>query len=105
MLLRLGLLEIVPGATLDDLDAVISEAVQKLEERELLRLAVIQGDEDGPESGLEAGLLVKELDDLGGLGAPLELHHEPQAVPIRLVTDVGEGVDPPLPGEAPRSAG
>ena len=61
---------------------------------------MIQRDEDGPERGLEAGLLVEELDDLGGLGSPLELHHEPQAVPIRLVTDVGQVVDPPLPGEA-----
>ena len=78
------------GAAPDDLDAVIPETLEKLDESELFRLAVVQRDHDGPKRALEAGLLEQQLDDLPRLGTPFQLQYEPEPVPVRLVTDVGE---------------
>ena len=75
---------------LDDLDAVIPETLEKLHQSELLRLTVVQRDNDGPERALEAGLLEQQLDDRARLGTPLQLQDEPEPVAVRFVTDVGE---------------
>ena len=90
MLLGLRFLQIMLGATLDDLDTVIPETLEELNQGELLRLAMIQRDHDGSERALKAGLLQQQLDDLAGLGALFQLQHQPEPVPVRLVPDLGQ---------------
>ncbi len=88
-----GLVEQEGGAAADDVDAVVDEGVDGLVERELLGLAVVDGQEDHGEALLHLGVLVELVEDDFVLGAALELDDDAHAVAVALVADVGDVVD------------
>ena len=57
-------------------------------------LAVDDGEVDDAEGGLKRRVLVEEVQDNLGRGASLQVDDDPHAVPVRLVADVGDALDP-----------
>ncbi len=88
-----GLAEKEGGAAADDVDAVIDEGVDRVVEREFLRLAVEDGQEDHREGLLHLGVFVELVEDDFMLRAALELDDDAHAVAVGLVADVGDVVD------------
>ncbi len=68
-------------------------------EREDLRLAVVDGEEDHGEALLHGGVLEELVEDDLVLGAALELDDDAHAVAVGLVADVGDVVDDLFVGE------
>ena len=89
-----GLVEEEGGAAADDVDAVVDEGVDGLVERELLGLAVVDGQEDHGEALLHLGVLVELVEDDLVLGAALEVDDDAHAVAVGLVAESsGDVVD------------
>lgn len=84
-LLRLPELKEAPAA--HHLLAVVQVVAHQVQEGEDLGLPVHDGEEVHREGGLEGGVLVELVQDHLGVGAPLELNGDPQALPVGLVPE------------------
>jgi hypothetical protein len=82
-----GLAQQELGATADDFDAVIDEALDAIDEAELARLPVDDRQHDDPEADLQLRVLVQIIQDHLRLLAPLELEDDAHAVAVALVAD------------------
>ena len=91
MLAVAGLGEEEGGAAADDLDAVVEEGADGLVEGELLRLSVVDGEEDHREGFLHLGVLVELVEDDLVLGAALEADDDAHAVAVGLVAELVAG--------------
>ena len=90
-----GLGEEVCGAAADDVLAMIEEGADGVVERELLGLAVVDGEENHGEGFLHLGVFVELVEDDLVLGAALEADVDAHAVTVGLVAkfvagDVGD---------------
>ena len=95
----LGAREVVAGAPDHDLPPEVDEVVEHLPERDDLRPPPDEGQHVHAERRLHRGVLVELVeDDLRDLPLP-QLQHHPDAVPVRLVADLGEAVELPLARE------
>ncbi len=88
-----GLAEEEGGAAADDVDAVVEEGADGVVERKLLRLAVVDGEEDHGEAFLHLGVLEELVEDDLVLGAALEFDDDAHAVAVGLIADVGDFFD------------
>ena len=86
-----GLGEEEGGAAADDLRAVVEEGADGGVERELLGLAVVDGQEDHAEGLLHLGVLVELVEDDLVLGAALEADDDAHAVAVGLVAEFVAG--------------
>ncbi len=86
-----ALLEEEGGAAADDVLAVIEEGADGVVERELLGLAVVDGQEDHGEGLLHLGVLVELVEDDLGLGSALEADVDAHAVAVGLVAELVAG--------------
>src|SRR4051812_18297880 len=87
------------SASAHDLDAVVEEVANSVVERENLRLAVVDGEEDHGEALLHGGVLEELVEDNLLLGTTLELDDDAHAVAVALVANVGDVVDDLFVGE------
>ncbi len=79
------------GAAADDVLAVIEEGADGAVERELLGLAVMDGQEDHGEGLLHLGVLVELVEDDLGLRAAFERDEDAHAVAVGFVAELGAG--------------
>ena len=99
MPLRFGLLQPETRTTLNHLHPVVQVELEDLLEVQLPGLSVVQRQHDGPEGGLKVGPLVQNPEHLPRIRSALELHHQAEPVPIRLVPQVGDLVGAALAGQ------
>ena len=76
------------GAAADHILAVVEEGAEGVVERELLGLAVVDGQEDHGEAFLHLGVLVELVEDDLGLGAALEADVDAHAVAVGFVAEL-----------------
>ena len=96
---RLRLPQLELGAPADDVAAEVDEVLEQLDERQDARPAGDDGQHDDGEGGLQRGVLVEIVEhDLRHFTA-LELDHDPHAVAVGLVAQIGDALDHLLPGE------
>ena len=86
-----GLGEKEGGAAADDVLTVVEEGADGLIERELLGLAVVDGQEDHGEGLLHLGVLVELVEDDLVLGPALEADDDAHAVAVGLVAELVAG--------------
>ncbi len=86
-----GLGEEEGGAAADDVDAVVEEGADGVVERELLGLAVVDGQEDHGEGFLHLGVFVELVEDDLVLGAALEADDDAHAVAVGLIAELVAG--------------
>ena len=77
-----------------DFFAVEDELLDEFLEVQELRLAPDDGQQDDPEGDLHLGVLEELVQDHLGHGIPLELDDDPHSLPVRLVPQVGDPLDP-----------
>jgi hypothetical protein len=94
---RLGLGQIVGGAARHHFASELDEVLQRVPEREQQGPPRHQRQHVHPEGGLERRELVELVEDHISRRFPLQLDHHPNPRPIRLVAQIADAVDPPLP--------
>ena len=93
MLAVTGLAQQEVGAPADDVDAVLDEALERVEQTQLARLAVYDGQQDDAEVHLHLRLLIQVVEHDFGLLAALELEHDAHAVAVALIADFGNAFE------------
>ena len=88
-----GLAQQVIGAAADDVDAMLDEALERVEQAQFARLAVDDGQQDHAEVDLHLRLLVQVVENDFGLLAALQLEHDAHAVAVALVADFGNAFE------------
>ena len=81
------------GAPADHFDAVIDEVLDAIDQAQLARLPVDDGQHDDAEADLKLGVLVEVVEHHLGLFAALELEDDAHAVAVALVAYVADAVD------------
>src|SRR5688500_11587877 len=77
----------------NDVDAMVNEALETIDETELARLSVDDGEDDDAEVGLQLRLLVKIVQHHFGVFAALELEDDAHAIAVALVPDIGNAFE------------
>ena len=93
MLALARLAQQVIGAAANHIDAMIDEALQHVDQAQLARLPVDDGQHDHAEVDLQLGVLVEIVEDHFGLLAALQLEDDAHAVAIALVANFGNAFD------------
>ena len=93
MLALARLAQQVIGAAADHVEAMIDEALQRVEQPHLARLPVDDRQQDHAEADLHLRVLVQIVEDDFGLLAALQLEHDAHAVAIALVADLGDAFE------------
>ena len=88
-----GLAQQEIGAAADHIDAVLDEALDHVEQAQLARLPVHDGQHDDAEVGLQLRVLIQIVEDDFGLLAALQLEHDAHAVAVALVADFRDAFD------------
>ena len=96
----LGLAEVVRGSAPDHGEPVVDPRSEDVPQVEFLGPAIDEGKHDDAERVAELRLLEQRGDDLVGLGVALEFDHEPDAVAVGFIAQIGDRVRPPRPHEA-----
>ena len=86
-----GFLKEKGGAAADDVLAMLEEGADGVVERELLGLAVVDGQEDHGEGLLHLRVLVELVEDDLGLGAALEADVDAHAIAVGFVAELVAG--------------
>ena len=81
------------GAPADDFDAMLDEALEHVDQAQLARLAVDDGQHDDAEVDLQLRVLIKVVEHDFGLLAALQLEHDAHAVAVALVADFGDAFE------------
>jgi hypothetical protein len=89
----LGLAQVVDRAPDDDLAAVFQEHHEGVLQAEQPRPPLDDRQHVHPERLLHRGVLVELVEEHLGDGVPLELDHDPHALAVGLVTQVGDAVE------------
>ena len=92
----------VIGSPADDIQAVIDEALQRIQQPHLARLPVDDRQQDHAEGDLHLRELVQIVQDDFGLLAALQLEDDAHAVAVALVADLGDAFEPLLVDQARR---
>ncbi|GBD11880.1 hypothetical protein HRbin23_01560 [bacterium HR23] len=85
-----GLPQVVLGTAGNYLLAVLDVKGEEVLQAQETGLALHQGQHVEGEGGLEGGVLEEVVQDDLRLGLPLQFHHHPQALPVRLVPHLGD---------------
>ena len=94
--LRPGLAKVVAGAADDDLAPVVDEAKKRGPEVEHLGTLPDDGQAVVPKRALQRRHLVELVQNDFAVGVALELDDDPQAIPVGLVADVADSLEPLL---------
>ncbi len=89
-----GMIELVLGAPRDDLGAEADERLEELLEAHQPRAAAVERQRVDAERGLQRREAIELVQHDVGHGVALELDHQPHAVAIALVADLGDAFDP-----------
>ena len=93
MLALARLAQQVIGAAADHVEAMIDEALERVEQAQLARLPVDDGQQDHAEVDLHLRVLVQIVQHDFGLLAALQLEDDAHAVAIALVADFGNAFE------------
>ena len=92
----LGLAQVIAGPAEQDLLLVLEILVNDVAQGENLGLGLVvhQGQHVDGKGGLQLGLGIEPVEHHLGVGVPLELNDNAHSVPVRLVPDVGDALQP-----------
>ena len=88
-----GFAQFVIGAPAHHVDAVLDEALDAVDQAQLARLAMHDGQHDDAEAGLQLGLLVQIVEHDFGLLAALQFVDDAHAVAVALVANLGNAFE------------
>ena len=89
-----GMVELELGAPRDDLGAEADERLEQLLEAHQPRAAAVERQRVDAERGLQRREAIELVQHDVGHGVALQLDHQPHAVAVALVADLGDALDP-----------